>query len=125
ALAFRAGGWSGVLALFAATFAAAAALFVGALRRSLKGLTLIVTLVLAFACASGSLLIRPHLLVMPILVIWTAELLAARQAGRAPTAAGRLARPRPAPLHGGAHAALGKPAWKLRLRVRAHGAPGP
>ena len=84
ALAFRAGGWSGVLALFAATFAAAAALFVGALRRSLKGLTLIVTLVLAFACASGSLLIRPHLLVLPILVIWTTELLAAREAGRAP-----------------------------------------
>ena len=84
ALAFRAGGWSGVLALFAATFAAAAALFVGALGRSLKGLTLIVTLVLAFACASGSLLIRPHLLVMPILVLWTVELLAAREAGRAP-----------------------------------------
>jgi hypothetical protein len=64
--------------------------------RSLKGLTLIVTLVLAFACASGSLLIRPHLLVMPILVIWTVELLAAREAGRAP-----------APVHGGAHAASG------------------
>jgi hypothetical protein len=84
ALAFRAGGWSGLLVLYAAVAAAAAALFAGALGRSLKGLTLIVTLVLAFACASSSLLIRPHLLVMPILVLWTVELLAAREAGRAP-----------------------------------------
>ena len=84
ALAFRAGGWSGLLVLYAAVAAGAAALFAGALGRSLKGLTLIVTLVLAFACASGSLLIRPHLLVMPILVLWTVELLAAREAGRAP-----------------------------------------
>jgi hypothetical protein len=84
ALAYRAGGWSGLLVLYAAVAAAAAALFAGALGRFLRGLTLIVTLVLAFACASGSLLIRPHLLVMPILVIWTTELLAAREAGRAP-----------------------------------------
>jgi len=84
ALAYRAGGWSGLLVLYAAVAAAAAALFAGALGHFLRGLTLIVTLVLAFACASGSLLIRPHLLVMPILVIWTTELLAAREAGRAP-----------------------------------------
>lgn len=84
ALAFRVGGWSGLLVLYAAVAAAAGALFAGALGRSLKGLTLIVTLVLAFACASGSLLIRPHLLVMPILVLWTVELLAAREAGRPP-----------------------------------------
>lgn len=84
ALAYRAGGWGGVLVLYAASAATTAALLAGALGRSLKGLTLIVTLVLAFGCLAAALLIRPHLLVLPILVLWTAELLAAREEGRGP-----------------------------------------
>jgi hypothetical protein len=84
ALAFHAGGWGGLLALYAATTAIAAAIFAGALGRSLRGVTLIATLVLAFGCVAPALLIRPHVLVLPILLLWTVELLAARDAGRAP-----------------------------------------
>jgi hypothetical protein len=83
-LAFRAGAWSGLLILYAASVAAAAALLANRLSRSLNGLTLLVVLVLAFACVAPSLLLRPHVLVLPIVVAWTAELLAARDEGRAP-----------------------------------------
>jgi hypothetical protein len=84
ALAFRAGAWSGLLILYAASLAAAAALLAGRLSRALNGLTLLVVLVMAFACVAPSLLVRPHVLALPIVVAWTAELLAAREEGRAP-----------------------------------------
>ena len=84
AFAFRAGGWSGLLVLYAVMAAMAAALLAGALGRVLSGVTLLVTLVLAFSCMAPSLLIRPHVLVMPIIIVWTVELLAAREAGRSP-----------------------------------------
>ena len=84
ALAFRAGAWSGLLILYAASLAAAAALLAGRLSRSLSGLALVVVLLVAFACVAPSLLVRPHVLVLPIVVAWSAELLAARDEGRAP-----------------------------------------
>jgi hypothetical protein len=84
ALAFHAGGWSGLLVLYGATAALAAAMFAGALGRTLNGVTLIIAIVLAFGCVAPTLLIRPHVLVLPILVLWMVELLAAREAGRAP-----------------------------------------
>ena len=84
ALAFRAGAWSGLLILYAASLAAAAALLAGWLSRSLNGLSLMVVLLLAFACVAPSLLVRPHVLVLPIVIAWTAELLVARDEGRAP-----------------------------------------
>jgi hypothetical protein len=83
-LAFRGAGWSGLLILYASAAAAAAAMLASRLGKSLTGLTLIVTLVLAFACASPSLLARPHLLALPLAIAWMVELLAARDAHRAP-----------------------------------------
>jgi hypothetical protein len=84
ALAFRAAGWNGLLLLFAAAAAATAALVARQLGRSLGGLILAVVLAAAGACMAPSLLARPHLLLLPVMVIWTIELLGARDASRAP-----------------------------------------
>lgn len=83
-LAYKAGGWSGFVLLFAATTAAAATLLAARLSRSLGGISLVVTLTLAFACMGPSLLARPHVLVLPVLMAWAIGLLSAREKDRAP-----------------------------------------
>jgi hypothetical protein len=80
ALAFRAGGWAGLLMLFAASLGLAGWLMVRRLAVSLSGLSLLLISVLAAGC----LLTRPHLLALPALVAWTLELMAARREERAP-----------------------------------------
>jgi len=84
ALAFRAGGWSGVVIL--AGMAAAGTMAVLALRlgRALPPLSLACVLVLTYACMAPSLLVRPHLLALPLLAIWTTGLLQARDEQRSP-----------------------------------------
>ncbi|MGA0605896.1 hypothetical protein ACO2Q0_07825 [Phenylobacterium sp. VNQ135] len=84
ALAYRAGGFGGVLALFAAAAAAAAALVAQRLSRSLSAVGVTLALVLAAGCLAPSLVARPHLLVLPVLTGWVVLLLAARDADRAP-----------------------------------------
>ena len=84
ALAARAAGWAGVTVLFAALVGGATWMLVRRLSLSLGGLTLITTTILALACMTGSLLARPHLFMLPLLVAWTVEMLAARDADRAP-----------------------------------------
>jgi hypothetical protein len=85
ALAYVGAGWSGVVLLFGAAAALAAGLLAHHLSRRLGGLALIVTLVLSLACVAGSLLARPHLLALPLLEMWTAGLIIAREEGRAPS----------------------------------------
>lgn len=85
ALAYVGGGWSGVLLLVGAAFALTIGLIARTLSRSLSGLGLITTLVLVVACLTGSLLARPHLLALPILAVWTGELIGARDQGRRPS----------------------------------------
>lgn len=84
ALAFKAGGWSGLAVLVGGATALAAGLLASRLAKSLGGLSLIVTLVVGLAVASPSLLARPHVLTLPILVVWVVGLLAARDEDRAP-----------------------------------------
>jgi hypothetical protein len=84
ALAWRADGWSGVVVLFAAAAATAAWLMVRRLSGAIGGVTLILTASLALACMSGSLLARPHLLALPVVIIWVLELMSARSENRAP-----------------------------------------
>lgn len=84
AMAFRLDGWSGVVILYGVALGGAALLLTGELRRALPGASLVLTLALAFACIAPNLLARPHVLVLPILIAWTAMLLRAREAGRAP-----------------------------------------
>ena len=84
AAVFRAGGWSGLLVLYATAAAVSVGLLAERVKRSLSGLTLIAVLVLALACSASTALVRPHLLILPIMIGWTWELLSARDAGRAP-----------------------------------------
>lgn len=84
ALAYRAGGWGGLLVLTGAAVAAAFALLAQGLQRWLGATGVALALVLAFGLVGQSLLARPHLLVLPLLAGWMLELLAARRAGRAP-----------------------------------------
>ena len=84
ALAFRAGGWGGLLVLYATSVAAATGLLAERLKRSLSGLPLAATLLLALACSASNAFVRPHMLVLPVTVVWICELLAARDADRGP-----------------------------------------
>lgn len=83
ALAFKAGGWSGLAILVGAATALASGLLASRLAKSLGGLSLVVTLVVGLAVASPSLLARPHVLTLPILVVWVIGLLTARDDDRA------------------------------------------
>ena len=84
ALAFRAGGMPGVMALTAGATAVTAALLVHHLKRFLPGAYVAVALVFALANAAPSLLARPHLLAWPFLVLWCGGLVAARANRTAP-----------------------------------------
>jgi len=101
AAAYKLAGWNGVLVL-AALFAAAAAAIVGwRVSRSLSGLAAFLVLVLGMACMSGSLLVRPHILGLPFLALWTVMLLRARDRDEAPPLWGALLVVVWANLHGG------------------------
>ncbi|MDD3838605.1 MAG: hypothetical protein PHG43_12285 [Phenylobacterium sp.] len=84
ALAFRAGGWGGVMALTASAAALAAGLMAGYLRPRLGLIPLALSLALGLACLAPGLLARPHVLAFPVLVAWAVGLLKARDADRAP-----------------------------------------
>jgi hypothetical protein len=85
ALAFRAGGWSGVMLLSAMAYAATLVV-VGAY--AIRFLSASVTSALVALAALGvepMLLARPHVLAWPLLAVWTVGLMNAREAGRSPS----------------------------------------
>jgi hypothetical protein len=84
ALAFRFGGWSGVVLLTGAA-AALAALIVGlSAARDLRGAPLIATVAIGLSLLTANLVARPHVLALPLAAAWGAALIAARDRGRAP-----------------------------------------
>jgi hypothetical protein len=83
-IAFRLGGWTGLVILFGLVLASAALLLVAQLGKSLTGVGLLLAVVLTLACAAPSLLARPHVMMLPLLIGWTSILLSARASGRAP-----------------------------------------
>lgn len=85
ALAFRAGGWNGVVILYGLAGAAAMGALAHRLGRSLPPLSLACALVLTFGCMAPSLLARPHLIGLALLVFWTIGLMQARDGSRAPS----------------------------------------
>jgi len=82
--AFNLAGISGVVILAAIASGTTAWLLAKDLGRWLSGLPLVTLLVFGLMLWSGSLLARPHLLALPILEVWAAELLRARAEGRSP-----------------------------------------
>ncbi|MEJ1967535.1 MAG: hypothetical protein WDN03_02690 [Rhizomicrobium sp.] len=85
ALCYAGGGWSGLMALFACAAGLTAAILSRALGRFLAPSVQAAATLLAMACMTGSLLARPHLLALPLLAVWTAELVAARADSRVPS----------------------------------------
>jgi hypothetical protein len=85
AAAYQLAGLSGVLILAGATAALAVGLLAMHLRRWVDPLPAVVVMIFAIACTAPSLLVRPHVLAMPILELWTAGLLLARSQGTRPS----------------------------------------
>ncbi len=83
ALAWR-GGWPGIHLLFAVAAALTAGVVGYCVRRRVDFIPALLAVVLGLACVTGSLLARPHVLSLPLLAIWTAGLVAARERDRAP-----------------------------------------
>ena len=84
ALAFRFGGWSGLVVLTGAA-AAVAALIVGlSAAREFRGAPLIATVAIGLSLLTANLLARPHVLALPLVAAWGAGLIAARDRGGAP-----------------------------------------
>jgi hypothetical protein len=84
AAAHQAGGWPVVVALTALTFAATIALMTRALLRWLEPIYALLFAGAAIGMTAGHLLARPHVLAMPLMMIWTIELVRASEARRTP-----------------------------------------
>lgn len=84
ATAHQLGGWALVVALVAFAFAVTIALLTRALLRWLEPVHVLLIVVLAVLMAAGHVLARPHMLAMPLLMLWTIELVRAADSGRAP-----------------------------------------
>jgi hypothetical protein len=88
ALVFRAplifGGWNGLHLLFGAAMGAAAAIVAHHVRARVDAKPALLLSLIGLACVAGSLLARPHLLALPLLALWTAGLLEAREEKRGP-----------------------------------------
>jgi hypothetical protein len=84
AAVYGAAGWNGLVLLTIACFAASLALLTRFLLRSAEPFSALIAVALAATMVEAHLLARPHMLAMPLLVLWSGALLAARDAGAAP-----------------------------------------
>lgn len=83
-LFFEVAGWAGVVLLAAAAFAATLAYLSRFLHTYLAPAHVLLFSVLAIGMTASHLLARPHVLAMPLLVIWCAGLVRACEEGRTP-----------------------------------------
>lgn len=84
AAVYDSAGWSGLVLLTAGCLALTMALFTRFMLRLAEPYLTLVAAVLGAALVQSHLLARPHVLALPILVWWSAELFAARDTGRGP-----------------------------------------
>lgn len=84
AAAHQWGGWPLVIAIAALAFAATIALLTRALLRYLEPIYALMFAALAMAMAAGHVLARPHVIAMPLMMVWTIELVRASDEGRSP-----------------------------------------
>jgi len=78
-------GWGGVIAATALATATAFALLTRALQSSLGPRRAAIGAALAFLLTESHLLARPHVLALPLLVIWMSAVIRARDEGRVPS----------------------------------------
>ena len=86
ALVYRAGGWSGIVLAGAACFAVSMTVLTRFLLRHYEPFSALIVVIMGGSLVLGHLLVRPHLIALPLLVIWCGYLLAARDTGSAPPA---------------------------------------
>jgi hypothetical protein len=84
AAVYRAAGWDGLVLLTIACFAISLALLTRFLLRWAEPFSALIAVALAAALVEGHVLVRPHLLAMPLLVLWSGALFAARDEASAP-----------------------------------------
>jgi hypothetical protein len=84
AATYAVGGWSAVVAIATAAFAAALAILTRYLLRHLVPIHALVFVGLSTALMIPHLLARPHILAAPVLVAWAVALARARESNRAP-----------------------------------------
>ncbi|MDP3822968.1 MAG: hypothetical protein Q8R33_15965 [Burkholderiales bacterium] len=85
AAAHQLSGWTGLVALTALAFAVTISLLTRALLRWLEPIYALMFAGLAISMTAGHVLARPHMLAMPLMMIWTIELVRARDANRRPS----------------------------------------
>jgi hypothetical protein len=78
-------GWGGVVAAAGLCCAAAFTLLTGALARTLGPRRAAIGALAAFALTEAHFLARPHALAWPLLVLWMAQVIGARDDGRVPS----------------------------------------
>ncbi len=86
AMVYDAAGWSGVVWLAAACFAASMALLTRFLLRYFEPFSALIAVMLGTALTLGHLLVRPHIIALPLLVLWSGKLFAARDTRSLPPA---------------------------------------
>lgn len=84
AAAHQVGGWTLVVAVAALAFAATIALMTRALLRTLEPIYALLFAVLAILMTASHVLARPHMLAMPLMMLWTIELVRASESNRSP-----------------------------------------
>ncbi len=84
AAVYRIAGWDGLVLLTIACFAISLALLTRFLLCRAEPFSALIAVALAAALVEGHLLVRPHLLAMPLLVLWSGALFAARDGASAP-----------------------------------------
>lgn len=79
------GGWTAVVGVSALAFAATIAVLTRTLLHTLEPIYAILFAALAVVMAGGHVLARPHVLAMPLLMVWTIGLLRASEERRSPS----------------------------------------
>jgi hypothetical protein len=85
ASAYGLAGWGGVILLAALAFAGAMALLTRLLLRPGQPFLALILAIPALGLMMPHLLARPHILALPLMVLWCGGLFAARDAGRSPS----------------------------------------
>lgn len=85
AASYNLAGWTGPVVLASSSIAATFALLTRILCRRIPATWAVAVVIAAFVLSMGHLLARPHVLVLPIMLVWAYGLLSASKRGEAPS----------------------------------------
>ncbi|MBY0381244.1 MAG: hypothetical protein K2W78_04930 [Xanthobacteraceae bacterium] len=83
--AYRLTGWTGIVALAAGSAAISIALLVSILSRRIPSTYAVSTALVAFSLSASHVLARPHIIALPVMMIWTHGLLSAVERRKTPS----------------------------------------